>query len=90
MRRAEELWMSDFERSGMTYDEPVKRRSPGTWFADLGDRLARGRVGYEQHPGDEPDWDAYGEPDETPATAKRVRPSAFANSRTSLGQSAIR
>ena len=42
MRRAEELWMSDFERSGTTFDEPAKRRSPGTWFADIGDRLARG------------------------------------------------
>jgi cell division septum initiation protein DivIVA len=34
--------MSDFERTGTAYDEQVKRRSAGTWFADLGDRLARG------------------------------------------------
>jgi DivIVA domain-containing protein len=64
--------MSDFERSGMTYDEPVKRRSPGTWFAELGDRLARGRVGYEQHPGDEPDWDAYEEHDEPTAAVDPI------------------
>ena len=52
MRRAEELWMSDFERSGdragVTYDEPARRRSPGTFFADLGDRLARGFNGFDR------------------------------------------
>ena len=31
----------------MTYDEPAKRRSPGTFFADLGDRLARGFNGFD-------------------------------------------
>jgi DivIVA domain-containing protein len=51
--------MNDFERSGTTYDEPVKRRSPGSWFADLGERLARGRPGYDQLQGDEPEWEAY-------------------------------
>jgi len=45
--------MSDFERSGMTFDEPAKRRSPGTWFADLGDRLARGFNNFDRAPVDE-------------------------------------
>ena len=36
--------MSDFERSGMTFDEPAKRRSPGTFFADLGDPELRVRA----------------------------------------------
>ena len=61
--------MSDFERSGMTYDEPTKRRSPGTWFSDLGDRLARGfnnldRPALDE---DEPEWEEYDE-SEQPTT----------------------
>ncbi|MGH2884817.1 MAG: DivIVA domain-containing protein, partial [Solirubrobacteraceae bacterium] len=51
--------MSDFERSGMTYDEPVKRRSPGNWFADLGDRLSRGWNGYDRPTDAEGGWDSY-------------------------------
>jgi cell division septum initiation protein DivIVA len=53
--------MSDFERSGMAYDEPVKRRSPGTWFADLGDRLSRGFNTIDRPPDDEGPWDSYEE-----------------------------
>ena len=49
--------MSDFERSGMTFDEPVKRRSPGTWFADLGDRLSRGFNTLDRPPDDEGRWE---------------------------------
>jgi DivIVA domain-containing protein len=49
--------MSDFERSGVTYDEPAKRRSPGTWFADLGDRLARGFNNFDRPPDAEAGWD---------------------------------
>ncbi len=56
--------MSDFERSGVTLDEPVKRRSPGTWFADLGDRLARGFSTLDRPPDEEPPWDPYEEPDQ--------------------------
>jgi DivIVA domain-containing protein len=50
--------MSDFERSGVTYDEPAKRRSPGTWFADLGDRLARGFNNFDRPPDAEDRWDS--------------------------------
>jgi DivIVA domain-containing protein len=62
--------MSDFERSGMTFDEPARRRSPGTWFADLGDRLARGFNNFDRPPTqlghDEPDWEEYEEYEEAP------------------------
>jgi hypothetical protein len=55
--------MSDFERSGdragVTYDEPAKRRSAGTWFADIGDRLARGFNSFDRPQPDEPEWEPY-------------------------------
>jgi DivIVA protein len=60
--------MSDFERSGdragVTYDEPARRRSPGTFFADLGDRLARGFNGFDRPQTDEADWEEYDELDQ--------------------------
>jgi cell division septum initiation protein DivIVA len=60
--------MSDFERSGdrsgVTYDEPIKRRSPGTFFADIGDKLARGFNSFDRPQPDEPDWDRYEEMDQ--------------------------
>jgi DivIVA domain-containing protein len=64
--------MSDFERSGMAYDEPAKRRSPGTFFADLGDRLAKGFTATDRRDDDEGEWDsyeAYDEPDQPTAVA---------------------
>jgi cell division septum initiation protein DivIVA len=65
--------MSDFERSGeragMTYDEPARRRSPGTFFADLGDRLARGFNGFDRPQSDEPEWEPYDEEDLDQPTA---------------------
>jgi hypothetical protein len=64
--------MSNFERSGMAYDEPAKRRSPGTFFADLGDRLARGFNTIDRPREDEGDWDsyeAYDDPDQPTAVA---------------------
>jgi DivIVA domain-containing protein len=68
--------MSDFERSGMTFDEPAKRRSPGTWFADLGDRLARGFNTFDRPPeDDEGGWDSYEsyeEPDQPTAAVPAV------------------
>jgi hypothetical protein len=51
--------MSDFERSGMAYDEPAKRRSPGTFFADLGDRLAKGFTAIDRPADDEGGWDPH-------------------------------
>jgi cell division septum initiation protein DivIVA len=48
--------MSDFERSGVSYDEPAKRRTAGTWFADLGDRLARGFNNFDRPQHDEDGW----------------------------------
>ncbi len=59
--------MSDFERSGMTVDEPAKRRTPGTWFADMGDRLARGFNSFDRPQADESDWEPYDEPDQPTA-----------------------
>jgi DivIVA domain-containing protein len=66
--------MSDFERSGMTFDEPAKRRSPGTWFADIGDRLARGFNNFDRPPADadEADWEEYDEPEQPTAVADPV------------------
>lgn len=64
--------MSDFERNGMAYDEPVKRRSPGNWFADLGDRLARGFTPYDRPPAEEPEWEPYEEPDQPTAAVDAV------------------
>ena len=57
--------MNDFERpgerAGVTYDEPAKRRSPGTFFADLGDRLARGFSSIDRPKADEPEWEPWEE-----------------------------
>jgi cell division septum initiation protein DivIVA len=68
--------MSDFERSGTTFDEQAKRRSPGTWFADLGDRLARGLNNFDRPPVDEDevDWEEYeeDEPEQPTAVADPV------------------
>ncbi len=64
--------MSDFERSGMAYDEPVKRRSPGTFFADLGDRLARGFNSFDRPADEEPEWGPYEEPDQPTVIADAV------------------
>jgi DivIVA domain-containing protein len=61
--------MSDFERSGMAYDEPAKRRSPGTFFADLGDRLAKGFTAIDRPAEDEVEWEPYEEPDQPTAVA---------------------
>jgi len=68
--------MSDFERSGMAYDEPAKRRSPGTFFADLGDRLAKGFTAIDRPADEEGGWDSdqygyepYEEPDQPTAVA---------------------
>jgi hypothetical protein len=64
--------MSDFERSGMAYDEPAKRRTPGTFFADLGDRLARGFNSFDRPADEEPEWGPYEEPDQPTALADAV------------------
>jgi DivIVA domain-containing protein len=58
--------MSDFERSGMNFDEPTKRRSPGTWFADVGDRLARGFNNFDRPASDDdpPGWEEYDDSDQ--------------------------
>ena len=65
--------MSDFERSGertgVTYDEPARRRSPGTFFADLGDRLARGFNGFDRPQPDEAEWEPYEEDLDQPTAA---------------------
>jgi DivIVA domain-containing protein len=64
--------MSDFERSGMAYDEPAKRRSPGTFFADLGDRLAKGFTAIDRPADDEAEWEPYDEPDQPTAVAEAL------------------
>jgi cell division septum initiation protein DivIVA len=71
--------MTDFERSGeragVTYDEPAKRRSPGTFFADLGDRLARGFSSFDRPKADEPEWEPYEEELDQPTAPAEVVPS---------------
>ena len=70
--------MSDFERSGdrsgVTYDQPIKRRSPGTFFADIGDKLARGFNSFDRPQPDEPDWDRYEELDQPTAAVDTLPP----------------
>ena len=70
--------MSDFERSGdragVTYDEPARRRSPGTFFADLGDRLARGFNSFDRPQPDEPEWEPYEQLDQPTAAVETVPP----------------
>ncbi len=68
--------MSDFESNGertaVTYDEPAKRRSAGTWFADLGDRLARGFNSFDRPQPDDPEWEPYEEYDQPTEAAEAV------------------
>jgi DivIVA domain-containing protein len=70
--------MSDFERSGdragVTYDEPMRRRSPGTFFADLGDRLARGFNSFDRPQPDDPDWEPYDDVDQPTAAVDTIQP----------------
>ncbi|MGH2883633.1 MAG: DivIVA domain-containing protein, partial [Solirubrobacteraceae bacterium] len=61
----------------MSYDEPAKRRSPGTFFADLGDRLARGFNGFDRPQSDEQEWEPYDEEDlDQPTAAVETVPPA--------------
>lgn len=46
--------MSDFDRPGVTLDEPVKRRPAGSRLGDLGDRLARTLGGLDRTKADLP------------------------------------
>lgn len=70
--------MSDFERhgerAGVTYDEPARRRNAGTWFADLGDRLARGFNNFDRPQPEEPEWEPYEDDVEQPTEAADVVP----------------
>ncbi len=70
--------MSDFERSGdragVTYDEPTRRRSPGTFFADIGDRLARGFNSFDRPQPDDPDWEPYDDVDQPTAAVDTLPP----------------
>jgi cell division septum initiation protein DivIVA len=71
--------MSDFERSGeragVTYDEPARRRTPGTFFADLGDRLARGFNSFDRPQPDEGEWEDYEELDQPTQAVDSIPPS---------------
>jgi cell division septum initiation protein DivIVA len=77
--------MSDFERSGeragVTYDEPARRRNAGTWFADLGDRLARGFNNFDRPQLEEPEWDDSYEEVEQPTQAAESVPDIQASRR---------
>jgi DivIVA protein len=69
--------MSDFERSGeragVTYDEPARRRNAGTWFADIGDRLARGFNNFDRPQLEEPEWgDSYEEVEQPTQAADSI------------------
>jgi hypothetical protein len=49
--------MNDFDEAGVTYEEPVKRRSAGSRFGDLGDRLARTFGAADRTKEELPAWD---------------------------------
>jgi cell division septum initiation protein DivIVA len=70
--------MSDFERSGdkagVTYDEPARRRSAGTFFADIGDRLARGFNSFDRPQPDDPEWEPYDDVDQPTAAVDTIPP----------------
>ena len=70
--------MSDFERSGdragVSYDEPNRRRSPGTFFADLGDRLSRGFNSFDRPQTDDQEWEPYEEELDQPTQAVETVP----------------
>jgi cell division septum initiation protein DivIVA len=62
--------MSDFERPGVTFDQPEKRRHAGAWFGGLGEKLARsfnnqanpatpGRPQEQQQEPPPPAWEMY-------------------------------
>jgi hypothetical protein len=73
--------MSDFERTGATYEEPVKRRSAGTWFSDMGDRLARGFNTVDRPPQrpqlEPPEWVQYEHEGELSATDTVAAPESM-------------
>jgi hypothetical protein len=48
--------MSDFDRPGTAVEEPTRRRSSGSLFGDLGDRLARTFGGVERPRSEVPAW----------------------------------
>jgi cell division septum initiation protein DivIVA len=65
--------MSDFERPGVTYEQPEKRKHAGAWFGGLGEKLARSfsnadrpqleepKPAWEEQP---PVWEEYDEYEE--------------------------
>jgi hypothetical protein len=53
--------MSDFDRPGVTGDGPVKRRSAGSRFADLGDRLAQAFGSVDRTNADLASWETNGD-----------------------------
>jgi hypothetical protein len=53
--------MSDLDTSEATIDEPVKQRSPGSRFAELGDRLARTFGSVDQRDADLTSWESNGD-----------------------------
>lgn len=73
--------MSEFDRPGTMLDEPAKRRAGGSWFADLGDRLARTFGGVE--PGREavPAWEPGAEEEYQPVSGEEAAPWNAAPSR---------
>jgi cell division septum initiation protein DivIVA len=56
-----ELSMRDLDRSGATLDQEPRRWSPGSRFADLGDRLARTFGNLDRPKADRPAWESNGE-----------------------------
>jgi hypothetical protein len=52
--------MSDFDRPEATIDEPMKRRTAGSRFADLSDRLARAFGGFDEPNGEPASWESGG------------------------------
>jgi hypothetical protein len=59
--------MSEFNPPGVTLDAPAKRRSAGSRFAQLGDRIARSFAARERSKPPAPVW---GDPEEDQSTAQ--------------------
>lgn len=53
--------MNDFDRPGAALDEPATRRSAGSRFAELGDRIARTFASSDRVKPEVPSWEADGD-----------------------------
>ena len=59
--------MSEFNPPGATLDAPAKRRSAGSRFSELGDRIARSFAARERPRSSAPVWAPFGDPEDPAA-----------------------